>query len=119
MIKRACVTCGKPGPKSYCDEHQPEPWASSTRRNKVKLSGSAEQARAKRILEQHLYCCHVCGKVGADQVDHVTPLSEGGADDESNLAPIHAKPCHVEKTAAESARAKARNAAMVRRRYQR
>lgn len=104
MIERACVTCGRPSPENYCPEHKPKPWATSTRRDKVGLSGGAEQARRLRILERYLYCCHRCGKVGADQVDHVLALSEGGADDESNLAPIHAEPCHREKTAAEAAR---------------
>ncbi|CAN5794309.1 HNH endonuclease signature motif containing protein [soil metagenome] len=105
-VLRACVRCGRPSPESYCDEHRRKPWATSTRRQHVGLSGSAEQARAKRILERYLHCCHVCGGVDADQVDHVIPLAEGGPDDESNLFPIHAA-CHREKTAAEARRARA------------
>jgi len=50
-------------------------------------------------------CCHLCGRKGATQVDHVVPLAEGGADDESNLAPIH-DDCHAQKTAAEAKGAK-------------
>lgn len=113
MILRACVRCGKPGPKSYCEEHTPTPWQGSTRRSKIGLSGWAESARRKRVLEGLQYVCHVCGGIGAPdqmEVDHVIPLSEGGADDERNLAPIHKSPCHVEKTAAESARARKRAA---------
>ncbi|MCB0865492.1 MAG: HNH endonuclease [Solirubrobacterales bacterium] len=107
-VLRACVKCGAPAKRSYCPEHTPKPWATSTRREKVKLSGSAEQARRRRILDRYMGCCHVCGKVGADQVDHVVPLSQGGADDEHNLAPIHAEPCHREKTARESEVARCR-----------
>jgi hypothetical protein len=43
-------------------------------------------------------------------VDHVQPLAEGGADEEWNLAPVHGSgsglPCHLNKTAAEAARAR-------------
>jgi len=107
-ILRACVEvgCGKPSEQDRCPDHRREPWATSTRRQRTTLSGWAEQRRAQRILEQYLYTCHVCGKTEADQVDHVTSLGEGGADEEWNLAPIHAEPCHREKTAAEARRAR-------------
>jgi 5-methylcytosine-specific restriction protein A len=106
-VLRACVKCDRPSKDGYCTEHKPRPWVTSTRKDKVKLSGSAEQARRKRILERYLYCCHVCGRKGADQVDHRIPLGEGGADEDWNLAPIHGEPCHREKTAAEARRARA------------
>lgn len=107
-ILRACVTCGKPSRASYCPEHQPKPWATSTRKQRTTLSGSAEQARRLRILARDLGTCHVCGKLGADEVDHRVALGEGGADTEWNLASIHAEPCHREKTAAEAVRARQR-----------
>lgn len=50
--------------------------------------------------------CHVCEQAGANEVDHVVPLAEGGADDETNLRPIHPTPCHADKTQRESARAR-------------
>lgn len=108
VIQRACAICGKPSPKPYCAEHEPKPWATSKRKARVTLSGSREQARRQRVLDRYLHCCHVCGRGGADQVDHVIPLAEGGVDDETNLAPIHAEPCHRQKTARESARARVR-----------
>jgi 5-methylcytosine-specific restriction enzyme A len=106
VIERACVKCGKPGAESYSLDHRPKPWATSRRKSRVTLSGGAEQARRRRILDRYLGCCHVCGKVGADQVDHVIPLAEGGADDEANLAPIHGEPCHRDKTQDEARRAR-------------
>lgn len=112
MILRACVKCGKPGPKNYCDEHTPKPWGTSKRGQKVKLSGSAQQARRIRILDRYLNCCHKCGKVFDPtdlEVDHVVPLSEGGADTDENCAPC-CRPCHRSKTAQEAARAKQRAA---------
>ena len=88
-----------------CPDHARKPWEGSTRRDKVKLSGSAEQKRARYILQKHDTICHVCENPGADQVDHVEPLAEGGADHEDNLKPIHSEPCHREKTADEARRA--------------
>lgn len=49
--------------------------------------------------------CHVCGLAGATVVDHVVPLGEGGADDVSNMAPIHDVPCHEDKSKVEAKRA--------------
>jgi 5-methylcytosine-specific restriction endonuclease McrA len=106
-VLRACVRCGRPATESYCSEHTPKPWATSTRRSKVKLSGSAEQTRRKRILARDMGICHVCDGFGANQVDQVIPLGEGGADEDWNLASIYAEPCHREKTAAEARRARA------------
>lgn len=64
--------------------------------------------RAKRIIRRDNGICHVCGKPGANQADHITPLAEGGTEDDHNLAAIHARPCHLRKTLAEAARGRAR-----------
>lgn len=88
--------------------HEPQPWESSNRREVIRRSGWEQQRDAKRILRAHQFVCHVCGKFGATQVDHVIPLSEGGADTDENKRPIHAEPCHREKTAAEAVRARRR-----------
>lgn len=65
-------------------------------------------ATRRRVLRTHNGICHVCGRPGSDQVDHVQPLAEGGSHDDANLRPIHSRPCHLRKTAAESARGRTR-----------
>lgn len=109
MVTRAAKICSHPGCPHLqpCPDHTQQPWQSSTRRART-ISGSAQQARAARIMRLHERRCHVCGKPMADQVDHVIPLAEDGADDESNLAPIHSVPCHRDKTLAEAERARRR-----------
>lgn len=87
-----------------CETHQRKPWEGSRRRDNTKLNGWQQQKRAKHVLTKHNTICHVCGQPGGNEADHVVPLAEGGADDESNMRPIHAVPCHRDKTAAEASR---------------
>jgi len=103
MIEKVCPTCGAIG----CEEHKRKPWANSTRRSKTR-SGWSQQRRARHVLLIHSGKCGVCGLHGATQVDHIVPLSEGGSDDLDNLQPIHAIPCHRDKTAREAQRARSR-----------
>ncbi len=90
-----------------CAEHTEKAWASSTRSERT-ISGSAQQKRAARIMRLHDRVCHVCRRPFSDQVDHVIPLAEGGADTDDNLRPIHSRPCHSNKTQREAARARSR-----------
>ena len=53
------------------------------------------------VLERDRGVCHICHQLGADQVDHLTSRARGGSDDPSNLAAVHAHPCHQRKTHAE------------------
>lgn len=105
-----CTTPGCPGlrpraqPCPICGH--PKPWASSTRKTKTNLSGTAEQKRARRILRRDAHICHVCHQPGADTVDHVISLGEGGPDTDDNLSAIHARPCHEKKTLEEAQRAR-------------
>jgi 5-methylcytosine-specific restriction protein A len=77
------------------------PRAGSTPR----MSGEAQVKRRLRWLNANPLCvkCNSVGRTAAaEQVDHVIPLSNGGADDESNFQSL-CVPCHKEKTAREQA----------------
>jgi 5-methylcytosine-specific restriction endonuclease McrA len=41
--------------------------------------------------------CWLCGKPGADSIDHVVPVAKGGSDAISNLRPAHLWPCNQRK----------------------
>jgi 5-methylcytosine-specific restriction protein A len=111
--KRAPVLgiCAKPGcpefasarGKSYCAEHTPEPWSNA--RERRGKTGNSRTIHLK-VLKRHRHICHVCCLPGATEVDHVIPLSRGGTNDESNLRPIHASPCHRDKTRREAQEAR-------------
>jgi 5-methylcytosine-specific restriction protein A len=106
-MPRASKICPRCPNLQPCTEHGTKPWASSQRRERT-ISGSAQQRRAAAVMHLHDGVCHACGRPGADQVDHVIPLAEGGDDTMDNLRPIHAQPCHVAKTQAEAERARSR-----------
>jgi 5-methylcytosine-specific restriction protein A len=58
--------------------------------------------RRLALFEAHKGVCHICGeKIDGTretwEIEHVIPLAMGGADDESNCRPAHAR-CHRPKT---------------------
>ena len=60
----------------------------------------------RTVLARDRGICHLCGKAGADIVDHKVPVSLGGGDDPDNLGAI-CDPCHRRKTSGEGVAAKA------------
>ncbi|MFE3220254.1 HNH endonuclease [Streptomyces antimycoticus] len=60
------------------------------------------------ILRRDNGICHVCGKHGADQVDHINPGDDHALD---NLAAIHSDPCHRQKSSSEGGTAAAKSRA--------
>lgn len=102
--------CGRFATKnSKCDEHQRNGWEEYRRRNKpndtrnrLGISTTRWEELKNAAMAEHNGRCHWCGDFGADQVDHILAVSLGGAKTAlENLAPIHAEPCHREKTAQE------------------
>ncbi len=78
MALKPCLECGVPSAGSRCSAH--------TYRN-----GSTRSWRTTRakILERDEHRCQQCGRPG-DEVDHITPLVDGGSDRETNLRTL----CH-------------------------
>ena len=69
-----------------------------------RLRGARATERRSKWLRMHPLCvkCQEAGRVTAATVpDHIVPLADGGADDESNLQSL-CDPCHAVKTAAEN-----------------
>ena len=70
-----------------------------------RLRGRRGMERRARWLREHPLCEHCEGRnvvTAATEVDHVTPLWRGGADDESNLSSLCTS-CHAAKTGKEAA----------------
>jgi 5-methylcytosine-specific restriction protein A len=90
---------------SPCPTHRKKAWAKTGEEPK-RLRGRRGTARRRYVLERDEFTCHICGQVRLAEdlvADHVKPLSEGGADDVSNLRAA-CRDCHSTKSAEEAAR---------------
>ena len=54
------------------------------------------QRHRETVMRAHNGVCHICGQGAADAIDHIVPVSWGGSDDPSNLAPAHTS-CNTAK----------------------
>jgi 5-methylcytosine-specific restriction protein A len=57
------------------------------------ISGARWQTLRQKVLARDRGCCYLCDQLGADQVDHLVEVAQGGSNDLSNLASCHAG-CH-------------------------
>ena len=67
----------------------------------VRIHGRRKQAMNRYVLRVHRGICYLCNLPGAVEVDHLVPLAAGGADDVSNMRPVHSV-CHEAKTRSEA-----------------
>lgn len=82
-----------------------EAWARPAHKEDKRIRGRAGQKIRAQVLAEEPFCrrCLAEGKrVRSDEVDHITPLSQGGGNERSNLQAL-CKPCHDAKSAAERA----------------
>lgn len=110
MPMAAPKACKHPGCKrlarhgAWCIEHKPIRGYGkhgSEGKRKTGRNGVADRARIHRRdngLCQHCLCRGIV--MPGTEVDHITPLSDGGADDDSNKQ-LLCSACHKAKTAVE------------------
>lgn len=103
---RPCPQPGCPalirGRERSCPAHARE----REKRKPARIGGRKRMRRNQRLARVNPLCvrCEAKGIVRpVDQWDHIVPLSQGGADDESNLQGL-CDDCHREKTAADRGR---------------
>lgn len=103
MPNTRCLEPFCPNAATYrgrCEAHASEREATTHPNREVYRSKRWQVAR-KKVLQRDGLTCYVCGGPGR-QVDHVTPLSEGGAPYSlANLKVICAT-CHGRKSAREA-----------------
>lgn len=95
---RVCNRCKAPAPKGRPCSCMPTTWTSSRRhaRGRRWVTLRAAKLRSQPYC-QHPNCHHL-----ADEVDHITPISEGGDEwNWTNLASL-CRPHHREKTRREA-----------------
>ena len=88
-----------------CEAHARPAWSKPATATK-RVTGRELQRRRARLFTSNPLCVH-CQQAGrvtlATQRDHIIPLSEGGADDDSNVQAL-CEACHEVKSKAEAAR---------------
>jgi 5-methylcytosine-specific restriction protein A len=95
----------------FCDAHRRErAWSGSG--GSKRTNTHQHRARRKRVLERDGHLCRIrYGDIclgEADQMDHVVPLGEGGADEDFNCIAA-CGPCHRRKSSLEGHRAAGHN----------
>lgn len=102
LMPKAPRRCPSPGCDNmirhtrYCAEHT-ESWSTPSG---WKIPPGWHRDR-EYVLERDDWTCHICGRPGADTVDHLIPQSQGGPDSLDNYAAVHDRTpphCHRTKT---------------------
>lgn len=96
--------------RGRCDDCQPQPWANRPRKqDRYGMSSGTWRSLKRQIDRRDNHTCYVCGhEAEPDEpldLEHKTPISDGGSPrDPDNLGMI-CGPCHTLKSKAEAARA--------------
>lgn len=81
--------------RGRCDDHQPKPWANGSSSWQSGSTRKWREARAQQLSREPK--CRRCG-ADANQVDHITPLSESGSKwDPANMQSL-CEDCHDAKS---------------------
>jgi 5-methylcytosine-specific restriction protein A len=94
---------------TYCARHEQPAW--QKHKPTKRITGRRLQAMRARLFARDPLCahCRTAGRIRpATQRDHITPLEEGGLDDESNEQGL-CDECHSLKTQREASRGRGRS----------
>jgi 5-methylcytosine-specific restriction protein A len=101
--------CGRVGcsnmatKRGRCDDCQPQPWhGRPSPQQRYGMSSGTMRALKRQVMARDNGCCYICGREGAEELEHKTPISQGGAPrDLNNLGVVHAD-CHRIKSRQEA-----------------
>ena len=89
-----CVVCGKQFTTRQHSERtcSHQCWIKAVDDNRRRVT--AVTKKKKRLIKQRGNSCQMCGATGTLHAHHITPMSDGGTDDDSNLLLVCAD-CHL------------------------
>lgn len=64
-------------------------WADMDARERMGRKGHIWQRKRAAVFARDGDICWLCGRPGADSIDHVIQLADGGTNDLENLKPAH------------------------------
>ena len=109
--------------RGRCDEHQPIPWRGrDDKAGRYGISSGTWRSLKAKVTRRDNGCCYICGAEQPEpelydeddratwphELDHVIPISEGGARTSLDNLGLACTTCHDTKSKAEAARANAR-----------
>lgn len=102
--------------RGRCDEHQPVAWRGrDDKAARYGISSGRWRTLKRKVAARDRGCCYLCGAPPPDdpddpghELDHVVPISEGGARQNLYNLGLACVACHAEKSKAEALRANAR-----------
>ena len=107
---KPCTVCGVKvlDGGARCERHPREQWVKKADYKRVSGRKLQKQRNDLFCREPLCRCCDAKGFIALAVIrDHITPLGEGGTDDDANVQPL-CQACSDEKTAQESMRARRR-----------
>lgn len=102
--------------RGRCDDHQPTPWAGrDDKQARYGISSGTWRKLKRRTTQRDNGCCYQCGAEPPDDpdepshvLDHITPISEGGAVTDLDNLGLLCTECNEVKSKAEAQRGAAR-----------
>lgn len=92
MTLTACLDCGEPSPSTRCADCTAD--RAPRARHDEHRSRSWKWRRLSARLRKAQPWCSLCSSVDDLTVDHVTPLSHGGAEYDLDNLRVLCRPCH-------------------------